>query len=254
MFSGSGVLVVLWVDVHGHIGDIPRAPHEHAAHGFADLVALGDAHPGIAEDEMHVHQHLAGHAPGAQQVQILDTIHRLYGVADIVQLFRIETRVDEFADTALGHIETDLADHASHQQRGDRVQIGESQQRAADADDDHHRRDGIAAGMPGIGAQKLGIQAPRVAHAVVVDRLLADHGNRRQRHGPGLGHHRRLRCEQGVHAVVGDTDTDQYQRRAQTNRGGGLDARVAVRVILVGFRMGVLGGVQNQHIRCQIRK
>ena len=254
MLSRGRVLVVFRVDVHSHVGDVLEASHERAAHGLADLVALGDADPGIPQDEMHVHQHPMGHAAGAQQMQVLDAVHRLNGFADTVQIGGIQARIDKLAHAALGHVETDLADHDGHYQGRNRVQVGEPQQRAAHTDHDDHRGNGVAARVPGIGAQQLRPEAARVAHGVTVYRLLANHRERRQGDGPGLRHHRRLRIQQCAHAVVGDADSDERQRDAEAGGGGGLDTAMTVGVILIGLDVGVLGGVQHQHIRGQIGK
>ncbi len=111
---------------------------EQVAHHLADVVSLRYA-DGPVDLDMHVHQSLATHAPGAQKVHVLRAIHRHDGGADRFPFLRAKPFVDELLQRFPGEIPADLCDHHRHTNRRDGIEVAKTHQASTDAQQHHDR-------------------------------------------------------------------------------------------------------------------
>ena len=206
----------------------------------------------IVEQDVHVDERLRSHLARAQHVEIAHPVDIHQHRADRLDLLGIEPGVDELLHALAGDAVAHPADHPGDDHRRDRIQVAEPEQGAADADDDHDRRRGVAARVPRVRFEELRAKALRGAHGVVVDALLEPHRDRRDGHRPPRRNLKLLGMEQPSERIERDPGADDDQHHAERHGRGGLDALVAVGVL--GVRLGAreLRREQNQKVGDEI--
>ena len=244
-------VVVLGVDMDRDVGDVVDVAFQPLLGQRADPVPLGNAQPRI-DQQVYIGDHPAAVGARAQRVKPAHIGNRAQGLADVRDALGRQAGVNQLAHCLSAQVPSDAGDHRRHQQRRHGIERGQSGARADQADQHDDRGNRIAAMVPGVGAQQVGIDPAGIDHRVLKQPFLAEQRTRGGEQCQPTGHELFPRRHEPRDGVPADADRHRQQQSAENQRRHGFVAFVAIRMIGIRRGGGVPPGEPHQHIARQI--